>query len=117
MQKLVAVRKRTNQIKHYEPVDPQDVTLDLLILQVLIRWNLRSIAVPVVPPGVTLVFSILQKLQHAQIKEYIASQQKILPVETVVYVPTKVIRRSILRGPSMLDSGSSDFTNSCGRES
>ena len=74
LQNLRAVKKRANQTKNYKPVDPLGVTLDLWILQVLTGWNLRNIGVPVVPPGVTLVFSIWQKLQHVLIKEYIASQ-------------------------------------------
>ena len=65
------------------------MTRDLLILQFRIRWNLKNIGVTVVPPGVAPVFSILQNPLHVQITENIASQQRLLPVETVLYVQSK----------------------------
>ena len=56
------------------------MTLDLLILRLLIKWHLRNIGIPVVPPDVTLDFFILRQalpVTHLQIEENFE------PVETL----------------------------------
>ena len=96
------------------PVVPPGVTLDVLISQVLIRWNLSNIGVPVVPPGVTLVFPICGNFSTYNSKNILRASKDshlLKPCYTC-----KLTRILLASSPPRRDSRSSDFTSSNGRE-
>ena len=89
------------------------MTLDLLIVQVLMMWNLRNIGVPVLPPGETLVHTISQKtlrFSTEKSKKILrASGNSHLLKPYYMYNLRKILRAT---SPPRRDSRSFDFASS-----